>query len=163
MGSIWMISPSCYDSEGKFKEAIGTGPFIPVKCTKQDVIFKSNPDYWGGAPIIQKVTIKLIPDATTQIMALEAGELDLVGADISGVGYSDIKRLEDDPKFAIYTRNEAQIEFLGFNVNSEFFSDKRVREAVNYGIDRQSIKASKGRGMGGQRQRRGSGKGRQAL
>ena len=139
MGSIWMISPSSYDSEGKFKEAIGTGPFIPVKYTKQDVMLKSNPDYWGGAPIIQKVTIKLIPDATTQIMALEAGELDLVGADISGVGYSDIKRLEDDPRFVIYTRNESQIEFLGFNVHSEFFSDKRVREAVNYGIDRQSI------------------------
>ncbi len=139
MGSIWMISPSCYDSEGKFKEAIGTGPFIPVEYTKQDVMFKSNPNYWGGAPIIQKVTIKLIHDATTQIMALEAGELDLVGADISGVGYSDIKRLEDDPRFVIYTRNEAQIEFLGFNVHSEFFSDKRVREAVNYGIDRQSI------------------------
>ena len=139
IGSIWMISSGCYDSEGKFKEAIGTGPFIPVKCTKQDVTLKSNPDYWGSAPIIQKVTIKLIPDATTQIMALEAGELDLVGADISGVGYSDIKRLENDPRFKVYTRNEAQIEFLGFNTNSEFFSDKRVREAVNYGIDRQAI------------------------
>ncbi len=139
IGSIWMVNPTGYDSEGKFKETIGTGPFIPVTYSKQEVVFKSNPEYWDGAPKIEKVTIKLIPDATTQIMALEAGELDLVGADISGVGYSDIKRLENDPRFEVYTRNESQIEFLGFNTNSEFFSDKRVREAVNYGIDRQAI------------------------
>jgi len=73
MGSTWMVSPRCYDKEGNFKEAIGTGPFIPVKYSKQEVVFKSNPDYRDGAPIIKKVTVKVIPDATTQIMALEAG------------------------------------------------------------------------------------------
>ena len=139
MGSTWMVSPRCYDKEGKFKEAIGTGSFIPVRYSKQEVVLESNPDYWDGAPIIQKVTIKVIPDATTQIMALEAGELDIVGADQSGVGYSNIKRFEDDPRFVIHTRNQSQIEFLGFNLDSEFFSDKRVREAINYGIDRQAI------------------------
>ena len=139
MGSTWMVSPRCYDKEGNFKEAIGTGPFIPVKYSKEEVVLKSNPDYRDGAPIIKKVTVKVIPDATTQIMALEAGELDIVGADQSGAGYSYIKRFEDDPRFVIYKRNQSQIEFLGFNVHSEFFSDKRVREAVNYGIDRQAI------------------------
>ncbi|HJH31240.1 MAG TPA: hypothetical protein C5S50_03420 [Methanosarcinaceae archaeon] len=139
MGSIWMVSPGCYDKEGKFKEAIGTGPFIPVTYSKQEVVLKSNPDYWDVAPIIKKVTIKVIPDATTQIMALEAGELDIVGADQSGASYSYIKRFEDDPRFVIYKRNQSQIEFLGFNLNNEFFSDKRVREAINYGIDRQAI------------------------
>jgi len=139
MGSTWMVSPGCYDKEGKFKEAIGTGPFIPVKYSKQEVVLKSNPDYWDGAPIIKKVTVKVIPDATTQIMALEAGELDIVGADQSGAGYSYIQRFEDDPRFVIYKRNQSQIEFIGFNLDSEFFSDKRVREAINYGIDRQAI------------------------
>lgn len=139
MGSTWMVSPRCYDKEGIFKEAVGTGPFIPVRYSKQEVVLKSNPDYWDGAPIIKKVTVKVIPDAATQIMALETGELDIVGPDQSGAGYSYIKRFEDNPRFVIYKRNQSQIEFLGFNVDSEFFSDKRVREAVNYGIDRQAI------------------------
>jgi peptide/nickel transport system substrate-binding protein len=139
MSTIWMISPNNYGSDGKFKEAIGTGPFIPVTITKQEIVFKGNDEYWDGAPKLEKVTVKMIPDATTQIMSLEAGEVDLIGADISNIRHSQIARFKNDPNYKTYSYNTSEIVLLGINANSTFFKDKRVREAINYGIDRQAI------------------------
>ncbi|MDD2339642.1 MAG: ABC transporter substrate-binding protein [Methanosarcina sp.] len=139
VAAAWMVCPNCYDSEGKFKEAIGTGAFVLEKYSKEEITLRANPDYWGGAPKIQKITVKAIPDASTQVIAFEAGELDVIGADISGIGLSDGKRFGEDPRYEIYTRPDAQIDIIGFNVESEFFSDKRIREAVSYGIDRQEL------------------------
>lgn len=139
IAAVWMVCPNGYDSEGDFKAAIGTGAYIPVKYSKEEIVLKANPDYWGGAPKLQTLIIKAVPDANTQVSALEAGELDVIGADISGIGVSEIKRLENDPRFRIYTRPDSQIDIIGFNIWNEFFNDKKVREAINYGIDRQEL------------------------
>ena len=77
-----MISPSCMIN-GSTKDGvnghIGTGPYVLTDfVTDEYAVFERNENYWGKAPAIRKITVKVIPDNQTRIMALESGEIDLI-------------------------------------------------------------------------------------
>ena len=77
-----MISPNCM-IDGSTKDGvngyIGTGPYVLTDfVTDEYAVFERNEHYWGEAPAIQKITVKVIPDNQTRIMALENGEIDLI-------------------------------------------------------------------------------------
>ena len=72
-----MISPNCM-MDGSTKDGvngyIGTGPYVLTDfVTDEYAVFERNENYWGEAPEIQKITVKVIPDNQTRIMALEKG------------------------------------------------------------------------------------------
>ena len=77
-----MISPNCM-IDGSTKDGvngyIGTGPYVLTDfVTDEYAVFERNENYWGEKPTIQKITVKVIPDNQTRIMALENGEIDLI-------------------------------------------------------------------------------------
>lgn len=77
-----MISPNCMIN-GSTKDGvnghIGTGPYVLTDfVTDEYAVFERNENYWGEAPAIRKITVKVIPDNQTRIMALESGEIDLI-------------------------------------------------------------------------------------
>ena len=77
-----MISPNCMIN-GSTKDGvngyIGTGPYVLTDfVTDEYAVFERNENYWGEKPAIQKITVKVIPDNQTRIMALENGEIDLI-------------------------------------------------------------------------------------
>ena len=77
-----MISPKAMKN-GSTKDGveayIGTGPYVLSEfVTDEYAIFTANPDYWGEQPAIKKITVKVIPDNQTRILALEKGEIDLI-------------------------------------------------------------------------------------
>ena len=47
--------------------------------TDEYAVFKANPNYWGEQPAIKTITVKVIPDNQTRILALEKGEIDIEG------------------------------------------------------------------------------------
>ena len=60
-------------------EYIGTGPYKLVEhVTDEYAVFERNEDYWGEKPAIRKITVKVIPDNQTRLLALEKGEIDLI-------------------------------------------------------------------------------------
>ena len=60
-------------------EFIGTGPYkLTEFVTDEYAVFEANENYWGGEPDIKKVTVKVIPDNQTRILALEKGEIDMI-------------------------------------------------------------------------------------
>ncbi|MCZ4142306.1 nickel ABC transporter substrate-binding protein, partial [Escherichia coli] len=71
--------PDNGDTSEGIKEPVGTGPWMLAEY-KQDeyAVFKRNPNYWGTAPAIDEVTVKIIPDAETRVAAFEKGDLDLI-------------------------------------------------------------------------------------
>ncbi|MBW2638498.1 MAG: hypothetical protein JRC86_13510 [Deltaproteobacteria bacterium] len=80
-----LISPNAVepagDTSGKLVNYIGTGPFKLVEYKKdQEAVLERNDDYWGEQPELEKVIWKVVPDPYTQVLALKAGELDLIGA-----------------------------------------------------------------------------------
>ncbi|NLY53422.1 MAG: hypothetical protein GX060_02175 [Firmicutes bacterium] len=117
-------------------KAIGTGPFMMVEWVPNDhVKLQANPNYWGGKPAIETLVFKPIPEASVRAMALEKGE----------VHYADRLTAEDYAKVAKsnkVTGIEVQslaFAYFGHNNRNPLFADKRVRQALAYAIDRESI------------------------
>mgnify|MGYP002597526146 CR=1 FL=1 len=75
-----MISPKAM-KDGSTKDGvnayIGTGPYVLTDfVTDEYAVFEANENYWGEQPKIKKITVKVIPDNQTRILALEKGEID---------------------------------------------------------------------------------------
>lgn len=134
-----MISPAAIDDEGKVSEPIGTGPFKRVEwVTGEKLVMERNEDYWGGMPKLERVTLKVIPDPTTRIMALEAGEIDMI-IDTGGVSPEHVPTLLLHPEIEVLTVPGAVPHYMSFNTARTPFDDVRVRRAVMYAIDPDSI------------------------
>lgn len=134
-----MISPDAIDEEGNVTEPVGTGPFIRESWTPdEEMVLVANEDYWGGAPRLKKVILKIIPDATTRMMALEAGEIDLI-IDTGGVLPEQVETLQNNEKVEVLTVAGAVPHYMTINTGSAPFDDVRVRQALMYAIDPESI------------------------
>jgi len=131
-----IVSPSSVDASGTFKQAIGTGPFKFVSYSKgQEVVFAKNEQYWGGVSELDKVVFKIIPDASTRIMALSSGDVDMS----IKIPEADVANLEKDPQITVNRKQTTFTDFLQFNCAKAPFNDVNVRKAVAYAIDTEGI------------------------
>ena len=115
---------------------IGTGPmqFKEWKVNDSYVVTRFD-DYWAGTPRTTSVTVRVIPEATSRTIALENGEVDM----LSEIQAVDVKRVMDNPKFTVYTLPGNAVNYISYNQTKKPFNDVRVRQALNYAIDRQKI------------------------
>jgi peptide/nickel transport system substrate-binding protein len=131
-----IVSPTSIDAAGNFIQPIGTGPFKFVKHTKgQEVVLERNEDYWGGKEKLEKVIFKIIPDASTRMMALASGDVDMS----IKVPESEAKKLEQDPQITVHRKMTTFTDFMQFNCARAPFDDVRVRRALAYAIDTEGI------------------------
>jgi peptide/nickel transport system substrate-binding protein len=117
------------------QNSAGTGPYILESWTPQDeTVIVRNADYWGEQPYFDRVIIVNIPEAATQKIALEAGDIDLA-TDLTS---DQVAELESDPNLTIYRGLDSWIHFLLMNRNSEIggpVSDPAVALAIRYALD----------------------------
>ena len=122
---------------------VGTGPYKFVSYDGfNNVVLEANEEYWGGAPEIKKLTYRIFSDDQTMTMALDAGEIDIIG----GLDPTNAIRYEGNEKFNVTWKESDGIQLLLFNVNYPPFDKKEVRQAISYAIDRESINAIVGEG-----------------
>lgn len=77
---VRFLSPNAFDGDGGYGgEPIGTGPWVLESNTPNETVLTRNKEYWGGAPDVAEVVIKVIPDAKTRLTALRTGDIDLIG------------------------------------------------------------------------------------
>lgn len=134
-----IISPNAIDEEGKVTEPIGTGPFKRVEWVADDkIVLERNEDWWGGIPKLDKITLKFIPDPNTRMIALEAGEIDMI-IDTGGVLPEQVAMLKTHPEIEVLTIDGAVPHYMSLNTNKAPFDDVKVRKAVMYAIDPESI------------------------
>ncbi len=126
---------------GQFTKPVGTGPWMVASYTKeQEFTLVPNPYYWGEKPKISKITFKVITDGQARALALQSGEIDLLGGDLIGkIPMETLLELKKAGKFAIYTKETMSSHFIAFNQAVEAFNDKNVRLAMNYAINKPSI------------------------
>lgn len=118
------------------RKPMGTGAYKFVEWVSGDhITLEANEDYFKGAPSIKTVTFKPITDKNTGLIALQAGEADA----FLNVNYSDIPAVEEDESLAFYSTDLAAVLSLNMNIENEILSDVRVRQAVNYAINRDNI------------------------
>ena len=137
-----MISPN-YMIDGSTKDGvsgyIGTGPYVLTDFeTDQYAVFERNENYWGEKPEIERITVKVIPDNQTRIMALESGEIDL----IFGKNMLDadaISQYVDSDKFEVALSNPTSTRHIVLNTTNEILSDTAVRQALQHATNRTAI------------------------
>jgi peptide/nickel transport system substrate-binding protein len=151
MGSSYlgfMISPLSAEANGDDwckLNPVGTGPFKFVSwepTVKQ--VYEKFDDYWQeGKPALDGVEWIFIADPLTRTLALEAGEVDMIGE----VDPTQAKMLETKGTYTMTMSPTAFIGIAGDSKNpSSPFSDIRVRQAVEYAIDKEAICNSVGQG-----------------
>lgn len=125
-----------YDADKIRQSPIGAGPFKLSEWKKGDrIVLTRNEKYWGKKPTVDKISFLIVPDTTTRIAMLRAGQLDMA--------YSptpvDIRALEADPKTKVDRPLSTRFMFVGINCQKAHLKDPRVRQAFNYAVDRKAI------------------------
>lgn len=101
-------------------------------------MFERNENYWGEAPAIRKITVKVIPDNQTRIMALESGEIDLIfGKNM--IDADAISQYLDSDKFTVGLSDPTSTRHIVMNTTHEILDDPAVRKALQHATDRQTI------------------------
>lgn len=133
-----IISPKTIEKFGKniIQEPNGTGPFVFEKWTPgQEIVYSKNENYWGTVSKLEKVVFKVVPEETTRISMLETGEAHI--AEPLSVTMKD--SIEASQNVEAYRSEGFGTEYIGFNVQKEPFNDVRVRKAIAYAVERDSI------------------------
>jgi peptide/nickel transport system substrate-binding protein len=124
---------------------VGTGPYKFVEWLKDDrVVLEANPDYWGGAPKIERVVFRPIKEVRTRIAELRSGGVNLA-VDIPP---EDVPSLESGETKVEVAASDF-IYFFAFDTLKESpLQNKLVRQAINHAIDVDAIQQSLLGGMG---------------
>lgn len=136
----YIVPPKYVKEVGNDKFAthpVGTGPYKFVEFVPdQHVILEANKDYWRGAPSIEKVTWRAIPDETARVTALLTGEVDL----IENVPVDIAPMVKESPNSdLVQVKNGGLTIYLGLVMNEKPLDNLKVRQALNMAIDRKSI------------------------
>jgi peptide/nickel transport system substrate-binding protein len=139
-----ILSPRAVKEKGKAygRSPVGTGPFKFAEWKEGDyILLEKNPNYWetdasgGKLPYLDKVMIKIIIEPSTLVAALKTGEVDL----INNVAPQFVGDLRKDPKLTALSAVGGNWRCLHLNTAKEPFTDKALRKAVTFAIDRKEI------------------------
>jgi len=117
------------------RQPVGTGPFkFKEWVTGNQLTVERNNDYYLGRPQLAAIIFKIIPDENSQLVALEAGEIDE-----AGIPPKDYARLKAMDGLNVFESDNLGYTYLGFNLAQPKFCDKRIRQALAYATDREQL------------------------
>ncbi|MDQ0857447.1 nickel ABC transporter substrate-binding protein [Bacillus sp. V2I10] len=131
--------PEDGDTSKGVVEPIGTGPWILEEHKADEyAIYKRNENYWGELPKVEKIKVKIIPDAETRVLAFEKGELDLIYGE-GVISLDAFKQLESTGNYETSISEPVATRQLVINTKKEQLSDERVRQALHYGFNKEAM------------------------
>jgi len=133
--------------EGKdIMEPVGTGPFKLDKWVRGDYVrIVRNDNYWGEKPYLDSVVFKVIPSDATRLVLLETGQLHA----IMRVPPLDAPRVAATKGLEVVQIPSVRTIYIAFNYQRAPFTDVRVRQAINYAVDKEAIVKEILGGVGG--------------
>ncbi len=137
-GGVAMVSPAALAKGEEFlaANAIGTGPFKLKEWKKGEAVtLEKNPDYWGEKAKLDLVTFKMVKEDGARLVAVESGDADVAVR----VPPTEMERLKANKDLVIDVTPGLRTIYIFFNNTQAPFTDKRVRQAVNYGVDKKAI------------------------
>jgi len=163
MFTVNIVSPANAEKykEDAFKNPCGTGPFKFVEWVKDDhITLEANEDYWRERASLDKLIFKVIPDPSARLMALEVGE-------VQGIEYpnpADFERIKANKDLVLMSEAGMNVGYMAMNSGYGYIdankngvrdiadeplvktpgyfeplTKKKVRQAINLAIDKQSI------------------------
>jgi peptide/nickel transport system substrate-binding protein len=130
------IDPAEYQNlDWFFTNPVGTGPFMHDEYeADQFWALVPNPNYWNGAPKLDRLINRYFEDETAAVLALESGEINFTftSGDVA-------LRLQESGEYQTFAGPSGVTNYFIFNLRNPAFQDVRVRQAFLYSIDRQAI------------------------
>ncbi len=130
------------------RNPIGAGPFLLDDWQAGSrVILKSNPTYFEGKPPLNSLVYRIIPDASTIFLEARNKAIDF----FSPTPQQYVKQTKGKAWEETWNKYEYLsfgYTYFGFNLQNELFKDKKVRQALSYGIDRNALVQSVLLGLG---------------
>ena len=121
---------------------IGGGAFEFAEYVADDhVTLRKNEDY-AIEPNLDEIVFRIIPDESTQVISLEAGDIDVID-----LPASEFSRFENDENYKLYASNCPYSYHIQFDQKNELLQDVKVREAMSHAIDGRAIMANEFGGM----------------
>jgi peptide/nickel transport system substrate-binding protein len=115
---------------------VGTGPFKFVSYTPGDrLVLARNPDYFEGAPKLEGVELRIIPEMNVKIAALQAGDIDVVW----DLPLDQVKTLGTRADLRVDSVPTASWDAAIMNNAIPPFNDKRVRQAFHLAVDKKDV------------------------
>ncbi|MEN3047531.1 MAG: ABC transporter substrate-binding protein [Candidatus Caldarchaeales archaeon] len=135
-----IISPKTVETPGNnytlITRPIGTGPYVISEYVRGDrLVLTRAQEYWGKRPYYDQIVFKIVPDAATRLSLILAGEVDMIMLP----PVAEIERLKANPNVKVLLAPSDRLIFISINNRVEPFNDKRVRQALNYAVDKESI------------------------
>src|SRR5919201_3244522 len=125
------------DPKAVARKAVGTGPYVLKEwLSGEKITLEANPDYWGNPkPSIKTITWRWIPEHTSRLANLRTGAIDVM----TSLEPSSIDEVNADAKLQAVPIRGGRRVYVGLNTTVEPLKDVRVRQALNYGADIESI------------------------
>ena len=146
--SAFIVSPTALEEMGFddfARQPVGTGPFKFVEWVPNDhITYEANPDYWRGAPELDTVIYRPVPEAAVRTAMLQTGEADMA----ANVSPEDLQSLEADPNIDVVKKDSLTQVTSEMRQTKPPFDIKEVRQAMNYAVDKDSIVNEIMRGVG---------------
>jgi peptide/nickel transport system substrate-binding protein len=138
LATVYFGSPTAIKAEGNqgfAEKPVGTGPFKFESVQRgQRLVMDRNENYWNGAPKVDKVILRPIPDPTARVAALRSGEVNWIEVPPP----DDVPNLRNQG-FQVLTNSYNHIWPWVYNLTKPPFNNPTVREALNWAINRQSL------------------------
>jgi len=139
--SAMIVSKDYVENEAEadnWANPVTSGPYKVEKRIIGDSIKTVPNEYYGIAertPLNTSVTYKVVPEASSRTIMVESGDADIACLFQS----SDYARVKDNPDLKVLSEASSKMYYMSMDTQGEYFSNKLVRQAVNYAVDREAI------------------------
>lgn len=131
-----LLPPAWAAASNPAQSTMSGGPYRMTENVPGDhVTLAANPGYWGEKPTFATVTFRTIPEVSSRIAALNAREVDLV----TGIPVSEIERINKAGVAKADSVPSTRSAFLKMNLSKKPLDNKLLRQALNYGVDKEGI------------------------
>jgi peptide/nickel transport system substrate-binding protein len=128
-----IVDPVTMEGPEAQSKGVGTGPFAFAEWRQGEFMrFTKNKNYWqSGKPYLDEVITRSFRDAQSMVLQLEAGAIDV----IVDPPNQDFARLAADAKYRVLSQSNGYFA-VGANITNAPMDNKKLRQALNYAIDR---------------------------
>ncbi|HHV79392.1 MAG TPA: glutathione ABC transporter substrate-binding protein [Firmicutes bacterium] len=130
-----IISPAAIKKYGKdlARNPVGTGPFkLAEWVSGEKIVMDRNPDYFEGAPQVQRVVFRIVPEDATRAMLIESGQVDVA----LRLPVTELQRLRTNKDLNLIETPTLMTMYVALNNQRGALRDVRVRQAINYAVDK---------------------------
>jgi peptide/nickel transport system substrate-binding protein len=146
--SAWIVPAKVLRERGDeafARNPIGTGPYRFVEWVRDDhLTLEANPRYWAGRPRLRQIITRPVREASTRVALLRTGDVSL----IQNVPTDQVESLKSTSGVDVITTPSLRSMYVILRSDVEPTSNRRLRLAMNYAIDKEAIVRTLLRGHG---------------